>query len=241
MKVYENVVIGNFLFGFGAHVGARVALRQGHTKNLPLAIDLLQQTPLDAMVADLVVRGSRMMRILEFKRTENKDSKEIHKRSFLERLLSQEPHLGDISRSVHWYVSAGQGLPENCGIEKLCPYLDFERAPINQNVDLNGFFQAMADEALGLGPDLSLTFTMYLNALAATHTAEGSGSSGGFIISVGEGGRINYSQVDDFRHLNYSLRQYHAQYLVQERAKEQERTLVREHKLEKTQERGMSL
>lgn len=42
MDIYENIIIGNFLYSFGAAMGAR-----SHVKELPLSVNLLQQTPLD--------------------------------------------------------------------------------------------------------------------------------------------------------------------------------------------------
>ena len=47
MKLYENVVIGNFLYGLGVSVGARLG---GNV--LPASVNLLQQTPEDSAPCD---------------------------------------------------------------------------------------------------------------------------------------------------------------------------------------------
>ncbi len=50
VKLYENVVIGNFLYGLGVSVGAQL---RGHV--LPASVNLLQQTPEDKALADVLL------------------------------------------------------------------------------------------------------------------------------------------------------------------------------------------
>jgi|GEM_PF-3203239 len=66
MDIYENIIIGNFLYSFGVAMGGR-----SDAKELPLLVNLLQQTPLDQGAGDVLVRGARVMRLLEFKRLAN--------------------------------------------------------------------------------------------------------------------------------------------------------------------------
>jgi len=83
MDVYENIVIGNFLFGLGVAMG-----RRSEAEGLPLSANLLQQTPLDKGCGDVLVQGARAMRILEFKRASNDDFKEKAKLIHLSRALN---------------------------------------------------------------------------------------------------------------------------------------------------------
>lgn len=50
VKLYENVVIGNFLDGLGVSIGGRLK-----TECLPGAVSLLQQTPEDEALGDVLL------------------------------------------------------------------------------------------------------------------------------------------------------------------------------------------
>lgn len=54
MKLYENVIIGNFLYGLGLDIGIKIGLDNG-TETLPeIIINLLQQTPADKELGDML-------------------------------------------------------------------------------------------------------------------------------------------------------------------------------------------
>ncbi len=67
MKLYENVVIGNFLYGLGVSVGAQL---RGHI--LPASVNLLQQTPEDKALADVLLSFPGTLRLIEFKSADNR-------------------------------------------------------------------------------------------------------------------------------------------------------------------------
>jgi hypothetical protein len=102
MDVLENIVIGLFIDWFGFERG----IRYGRTCE-PIAIELLQQTPLDTSLGDLLIASSRFVRLIEFKRELNKDDKEFAKLEMLRRALRAPAisHLVSLSRKVHWYVA----------------------------------------------------------------------------------------------------------------------------------------
>jgi len=81
MDIYENLVIGNFLFGLGAEMSRRHLGRA-----MPdTFIGNLQQAPLDESYADVMVRNPGIFRLIEFKReARRKDKKEVAKRLLLE-------------------------------------------------------------------------------------------------------------------------------------------------------------
>ena len=62
MPIYENLVIGNFLFGLGLKVGA---LRNDYIAP-ELAVSLLHQTPLEFVLGDVMLAGPRAIALLGF-------------------------------------------------------------------------------------------------------------------------------------------------------------------------------
>ena len=81
MPIYENLVIGNFLYALGLTMGARQ-----HDYLAPdWAVSLAQQTPLDIVLGDVVLTGPKAVALLEFKREANRDGR-WKERSKLEKI-----------------------------------------------------------------------------------------------------------------------------------------------------------
>src|SRR5215472_14645009 len=101
--IYENIVIGNFLFGLGAAMG----WRHRNQPAPPTSVSLLQQTPLDERLGDVLVENARLIRLIEFKRTTNRRAlkKETEKRDRLAKAL-ESGNLQPISRRLHWFVGS---------------------------------------------------------------------------------------------------------------------------------------
>src|SRR5271167_4610062 len=99
MKIYENVVIGNFLFALGFAVRARQS-----EKVVATAISLLQQSPADKLLGDLMMEFPGVVRLMEFKTVENRSPKERARHTQLSTAIAECPHLESISRAVHWYI-----------------------------------------------------------------------------------------------------------------------------------------
>lgn len=109
MKLYENVVIGNFLYGLGVSIGNR--LKSGY---LPGAVSLLQQTPEDKALGDVLLEFPGTLRLIEFKAQGNHSTKERRRHSKLSTILKGKQEFRNIScrgqemltisRRVHWYV-----------------------------------------------------------------------------------------------------------------------------------------
>ena len=69
MPIYENLVIGNFLYALGLKIGARQ-----HDYLIPdLTVNLIQQTPIDFVLGDVLLVGPRAVALLEFKREANRE------------------------------------------------------------------------------------------------------------------------------------------------------------------------
>ena len=122
MKLYENVVIGNFLYGLGFALGSQ--LRSGQ---LPSMVNLLQQTPDDKRLGDLLMAFPGTVRLIEFKTEANKSKKEAGRHQFLSRIFSEKldelPDLPGTSRRVHWYIETAP-LPSAALSARIEPYLD---------------------------------------------------------------------------------------------------------------------
>ncbi|APG05609.1 hypothetical protein BJI69_18000 [Luteibacter rhizovicinus DSM 16549] len=102
MDLYENTVIGSFLYGLGLEVGAQLG-----TSVLVSGVDLLQQTPLDQSLGDLLIKAPRYFRLIEFKRATNQEMKEHKKLADLAEILWCEERARELvatSFSIHHIV-----------------------------------------------------------------------------------------------------------------------------------------
>ena len=102
MDLYENTVIGSFLYGLGLEVSAQLG-----TSVLVSGVDLLQQTPLDQSLGDLLIKAPRYFRLIEFKRATSQELKEHKKLADLAEKLRHEERARELvatSLSIHHIV-----------------------------------------------------------------------------------------------------------------------------------------
>lgn len=227
MDIYENVLIGNFLFALGAAMGAKA---KGN-RTPPLSVNLLQQTPLDQNVGDVMLRGARVLRLIEFKRDANDSVKERNK---LEQLRSglQQPINADlvpISHEVHWFVKSFNEPFEVA----ICPYLDMERlAKSDSTADaLSHFIDGMVSDAMREGDELDERYSHYLQLVSFCNGKE-SGSSGGLIVSIDADGKLNYAVIENLNELSLELARY--QELFEQRLSEQVLELSQQRQLQRS-------
>lgn len=195
MDIYENIIIGNFVFSLGVAFGQLV----GNAESPPAAVNLLQQTPLDTQLGDVLLQGVGVMRLIEFKREGNRSDKEVAKLAHLRRNLElpENVDLKILSSHVHWYIETkNQGVL----VTKICPYLHFlhtrDRGP-----SLLDFCSELARELLRPGdPALSPLFERYLQCLSKSQGEPASGS-GGMMLYTDGSGSLKYVVVDDLRQL----------------------------------------
>ena len=207
-------------------------------KELPLSVNLLQQTPLDRGAGDVLVRGARVMRLLEFKRLANDSDKEAAKLIHLQRALSDETNadLIPVSREVHWFI--GSRNQDTLDL-RIVPYLDFQDMNV-RGPDLRGFIDAMVSEAAHSTSDKSATFSRYLQVVAQS---QGSikGSSGGLIVSIDDSGTVNYAVVEDLRELGLKLTKLHNMYLQRQIERQQQYELQWSRSFSGPERGGLSL
>lgn len=230
MDIYENVVIGSFLFGLGLKMG----IGSGPRGSEPTSVSLFQQTPLDRPLSDLLFANPRIIRIFEFKRRSNDSDKEVTKRGLLEDALSspEMAPLAAISREIHWYVESD--YQHEGGQTLAMPYLDFISRPYV--LELTAFMDRLVSEASAYGDDLKLARSReYLDLLV--FLAEGvEGGSGTFIVSISGGGGLQFVHLPDVRELFMSPQQI----VDRRQALETERAMMRSHQHQQSRSRGIT-
>jgi hypothetical protein len=197
MDVYENILIGNFLYGLGLKMGFRATA--GHSD--PVCVNLLQQTPLDQPLGDVLFANPRILRVFEFKRQANTSDKEREKRSLLEDALTGPglEHLLRISREIHWYIESDYQVVGD--FTQVLPYLNFlsREGPI---WELSDYIEQLANEAVNAPDDpektaVSKEYVKFLSWLAKSKP----GGSGSLILSVTGTGALQFMHFDDLADL----------------------------------------
>lgn len=202
MKLYENVVIGNFLYGLGFAI--RDCLN-GRTA-FPGMVNQLQQTPVDKELADVLLSFPGLVRLIEFKMKGADLKKEKLRHRLLTLALSgaDDAPLLKVSRSVHWYVEVSTNLTDTPLVCRAVPYLDaFSPQPQQEDAaSLEHLIEQTAREAVGeLGALAREHAQSYLRrvrlTLAGTSTA-----AGGLLLVMGKGGSMRFAQLQDISDLN---------------------------------------
>jgi hypothetical protein len=205
LNLYENIVIGNFLF----NLGVRMAKLRPHLP--PVSVNLLQQTPLDKSLADVLLANAGLCRLIEFKRKGKLTTKETMKLTALRDGLRTAPGYETHSRQIHWFVQIDE--PKMLGellVTKACPYLDFSDDP--EFIDINAFAQSIAQEACLETPDDELRSlrARHIRWVAKTFTniertakeaEEEKASTGTLAIAVDENGRTSWFAVPSIEYV----------------------------------------
>lgn len=201
MKIYENVIIGNFLYGLGVSVGLKVKLEEN--KKYPAVINLLQQTPSDKLLGDMVLEFPGVVRVIEFKNKHNPSDKESIRVKALNMALSSQKRMQQISREIHWYIET-EPFEEICA-NKIVPYLDAYNGTLSQ-YQLEEFIMSITSEMVSRTPNIShKEQKAYLDLIAKCQNGTGSGSdkvgTGGLIVSVSKEGiqYVEFSRIEQLR------------------------------------------
>lgn len=224
MKLYENIVIGNFLYGLGAAVQARL-----QSKAILSSINLLQQTPMDKSLGDVLLEFPGVMRIIEFKQKNNKSGKEERRLHQLRTALRNKPRLIEISRVCHWFIETAQ--TEQSYVTRIVPYLDAYPRDENQH-DFNQFINSIADDAVKGQSVFSIDdIRLYLAFVASCHGA-GDVTSGGLIMAITAEGTLRYSQLTSMMQLRLQHKEY-----VNEILASMEKSIPNEYQQEKSRDK----
>ncbi|HGW5375674.1 TPA: hypothetical protein ACNIJL_004704 [Pseudomonas aeruginosa] len=233
MKLYENVVIGNFLYGLGFSV--RGCLQGRPT--FPSMINQLQQTPVDKELADVLLNFPGLVRLIEFKRKGADLKKELRRHRLLREALSTEvnAHLHSVSRRVHWYVEVSGKITDVPLVRRAEPYLDAigSTAADTATGSFEQLIEQTAQEAVGdMSPAARVLAERYIRLLRTTFGND-SASAGGLMLVMSGGGAMRFARLQDLSDLNLPDRQW------QERALQENELALAPHTPEQTRVRRM--
>ena len=230
MKLYENVAIGNFLYGLGLSIGNNVK-----TENQLSVINLLQQTPQDTELGDALLEFPEVVKLIEFKNKDGSFKKEKRKVNTLKAALGNDTRKLEISRETHWYIETAP-FEKEC-LNKIVPYLDaFENEDSIHTFEsfINEIVQEIVDPSLNIEEE---EYRDYLSLVAKCNGGSG-GGTGGIIVSFSQEKGLRYVQFANTMELRLQDRDY-----VKKYKSEYESMMKKEIKREKEREfsRGHSL
>lgn len=219
MKLYENIAIGNFLYGLGFAIAHRIKGAE-----LPSVVSLLQQTPDDRRLGDVFMKFPGTLRILEFKQKNNHDDKEPGRHRHLQATLKNMEDMTRVSREVHWFVETAP--TDDSFVSRIVPYLDAYPRDNSQH-DFVSFINETADMAVSEESKCTESeLKEYLDVIASTHKA-GSVGSGGLIVKMAPNGDLRFVELASILELRLSRNE-----IVAERSRQQEKMLELERQLE---------
>jgi hypothetical protein len=203
MKLYENITIGNFLFSLGYSIRDN----QRDSENSAVgAVNLLQQTPADQLLGDVLLDFSGVVRLLEFKAEGADLKKERGKHAGLKQII-EDMGLADVSREVHWYVET-KATPDTLALLTV-PYLDaFPRGLHLRNGRLEDLVQSTA-QAIAT-QQTKFTGAQIKKYLLAIKTVSGKAASGsgGLLLLAEPGGGVKFAPLEDMLELNLRHRDW---------------------------------
>ena len=202
MKLYENIIIGNFLYGLGFAIRARRP--SGVTAS---AINLLQQTPADTLLGDLLLEFPGVVRLIEFKAEDNRESKELGRHRKLSAALAGKIELQAISRNVHWYVETAPSA-EHGVTARIVPYLDAFPRNRTKRDRLEAFIERLAEEVVEERPAARADREAAYLRLVKQTQGDGKLGSGGLLLVANAEGSLHYAQLLDMLELRLSHRQW---------------------------------
>lgn len=223
VEPHENVIVGNFLYMLGLTLGSRSG-----GKPPPGCVNLLQQTPNDRLIGDILAAFHGTVRIIEFKRSTADMAKELTKLTLLQSALRINPHLLATSEKIHWYIETIK--PTSLDIDtKVRPYLHLQNQDHPDGKDLMSFIDKFVEDILAAMRPNEGSVKLIQEYLRMLPKANGSKttSAGGLIVTASKEKGIQYIATRDFRELALTLEVLQNDYM-------QDLVAVRE--LTKTQE-----
>lgn len=200
MKLYENVIIGNFLYGLGYAIGS-----EARNKETLSVINLLQQTPADKELGDVLLEFPGVVRLIEFKNRSGSLRKEKRRHSQLKAALGNNSNHINVSKSIHWYVETKPF--SDCCVNNIKPYLDAFDNDVNSCFTLETFVEDIKLDVFRT--DLTFSQDDYKDYLSLVARCQGTGEvgTGGIVIAVTEKG-IKYFQFTDIIQLRLQHKDY---------------------------------
>lgn len=201
MKVYENVVIGNFLYSLGFSVRSHL----DRDTPFPSVVNLLQQTPVDKELGDVLLTFPGLVRLIEFKMKGASLKKErLRYQALAIALAGENAMLVETSKSVHWYVELSAKDDKAPLVSRVVPYLEaftdsgsMRPGSIEEMVDQTAR-QAVSD----VDPLSHLQARAYLDLVRLTLGKGKPAGAGGLLLVMDAKGGMHFAQVQDIIDLN---------------------------------------
>ncbi|KWS36857.1 hypothetical protein AL065_09940 [Pseudomonas amygdali pv. ulmi] len=201
MKVYENVVIGNFLYSLGFSVRSHLE----RDTPFPSVVNLLQQTPVDKELGDVLLTFPGLVRLIEFKMKGASLKKERRRHQALSiALMGENAILAETSKTVHWYVELSAQSDKAPLISRVVPYLDaFSDSGSLRPGSIEEMVEQTARQAVMEVDLLSrIQARAYLDLVRLTlGTGKPAGAGGLLLVMDGKGG-MHFAEVQDIVDLN---------------------------------------
>lgn len=232
MKLYENVVIGNFLYGLGHSIGNATK-----EKRQISVINLLQQTPADKALGDVLLEFTGVVRLIEFKNREMESSlkKEKKRHRQLELMIGDDEKLQKISREIHWYVET-KPFEQVC-LNNITPYLDaFSGNESTYTVE--SFIESITESVIKKDSDITPEELESYLALITACQGGGDVATGGLIVSISKEG-VKYLQFAEIMQLRLQHREY-VEKIQNEYKSVMSKQIKKERTLDRDYSRGMS-
>ncbi|WP_095194366.1 hypothetical protein [Pseudomonas sp. Irchel 3A7] len=226
MKLYENITIGNFLFALGYLIRDKQPRR-----HLAGSINLLQQTPADELLGDVLLKFTGVVRLIEFKAEGADLTKERGKHAALKVAL-EELGLVGVSKDIHWFVET-KATDHTLGLRTL-PYLDAFPRPRGPKLQrLDGFIDTLAQDIA----EQRVTYTgdqikQYMAWVRHINAGGGEVGSGGLLLVAEPGGLVRFAPLEDMLELNM-----HDRHWIKERMLQMERET--EFRMKREQEKEL--
>lgn len=202
LKLYENVVIGNFLYGLGFAIRAK-----SDRGIVPSVVNLLQQTPADKELGDVLLEFPGVVRLIEFKQLNNKSKKERRRSLHLTAAIGKNEEMIRLSKSIHWFIETN---PDNkTFVSRIVPYLDAYAEPKNDKKhSLEKFIEAIAVEAVDEPKNFSNEeLKHYLSFITKILGSDKVGTSG-LLLAINAEGCLRFVELIDIIDLRLQHRAF---------------------------------
>lgn len=202
LSPYENIIIGNFLYGLGVLMGRQPNAVDG-------CINLTQQTKLDGVLGDVMLQFTTTWRLIEFKRDGAGMKKEHAKLELFRGALSDSPELEMVSRKVHWYVESGLLGPPASPEQSLRdgaarPYLDLRQR--GTGMTMAQFAEETVREACDGEPIPMEDLELYMRLIKAFGCLHGTNTAG-MLVGISSAGGLAYVPLDNIADLRETASQ----------------------------------
>lgn len=229
MKLYENVVIGNFLYGLGVSVGAQLG-----SNVLPASVNLLQQTPEDKALGDVLLSFPGTLRLIEFKSAANRSGKEEAR--FRKLSLTISKSMMPLSHRIHWYVETTPDVP--AGVKTyFSSYLSALSQPVRpaEPLNLERFIAQTARSIFSSQAEDPEAVRDYLKLIRWCQGVNEDSSAGALIVVCDGQGNLRYAELKNIMELSMT----HEKWLEYRQDMEHQKELNREKTFD--HDRGMDL